>query len=755
MFEDAMPPTTIATAGEKRAATEHATLSYDALATIVDASNDAVIAESLDGEILMWSAGAERMLGFTAAEAIGARIDRLLREESTLPRADFATKFASGDAIAPFEALFQRKDGERVPVSVTVKGLYDAAGTLVGVTHIARDLGELKAGQARIARMNRGYAILRAINAAIVRIRDRSELLEEACRIAVAHGGFPMAWVGSVGIAREDPVVVLAHAGDERGFLSRVRFILDRNAAGGRGIAVAAIVDNRTAVDNDIASNHALGDIRDEYLSRGYRAAAALPLRVDGKPIGALVLHAPRPNFFTQDEIKLLEEFAADVALGMAVVDKSKQAEYLAYNDPLTGLPNRVRFLERIAMHANDNPHGAAEFGVMLLDLDRFRSINDTHGPAAGDEALRTVAKRLRAAAPGGDPPARIGADAFGLLLTGLRDGAQAAQAVERILAQTFNAPITFEGVSFRLSAKAGIALHPAHGRDAGTLFRNAEAAREMATASPDPFLIYAADMHAEMSLWLATANRLRYGVEEKQFVVHYQPKVDAVTRTMVSAEALLRWNDPENGLVSTQQFVALLEETGLIVDTGRFVLRRVLEDIARWRAKGLAPPRIAVNVSAVQLRREGFFGELADVVSAAGGRAAGVDVEITESALLSDIADTIHKLKKIRKLGVEIAIDDFGTGYSSLNYLARLPVSTLKIDRSFLTDLPGNAEGLTIVSSIISLAHALHFKVVAEGVETEAQARLLRDLSCDQMQGFLFHGALTTDRFEALIPRA
>jgi EAL domain-containing protein (putative c-di-GMP-specific phosphodiesterase class I) len=216
-----------------------------------------------------------------------------------------------------------------------------------------------------------------------------------------------------------------------------------------------------------------------------------------------------------------------------------------------------------------------------------------------------------------------------------------------------------------------------------------------------------------------------------------------------------LRWNDPENGLVSTQQFVALLEETGLIVDTGRFVLLRVLEDIARWRAKGLAPPRIAVNVSAVQLRREGFFGELADVVSAAGGRAAGVDVEITESALLSDIADTIHKLKKIQKLGVEIAIDDFGTGYSSLNYLARLPVSTLKIDRSFLTDLPGNAEGLTIVSSIISLAHALHFKVVAEGVETEAQARLLRDLSCDQMQGFLFHGALTTDRFEALIPRA
>ncbi|TMG99060.1 MAG: EAL domain-containing protein [Betaproteobacteria bacterium] len=754
MFEDVMPPTSVASAGERHDATENAALSYDALATIVDASGDAIISESLDGEILIWSAGAERMLGFTAAEAIGERADRLLREESILPRADVATKFASGDTIAPFESVFHRKDGEGVPVSVTVKGLYDASGALVGVTRIARDVGERKAAQARIGRMNRGYAILRAINAAIVRIRDRSELLEEACRVAVAQGGFRMAWVGSIGTAREDPVVVLAHAGDERGFLSRVRFLLDRNAPGGRNVAVAAIIDNRTAVDNDIESNHAPGDIRDEHLARGYRAAAALPLRLDGKPIGALVLYASRPGFFTPDEIKLLEEFAADVALGMAFVDKSKQAEYLAYNDPLTGLPNRVRFLERIAMHAGGTASGA-EFGVMLLDLDRFRSINDTHGPAAGDEALRTVAKRLRAAAPGAEPPARIGADAFGLLLNGLRDGAQAAQTVERILTQTFNAPIRFEGVTFRLSAKAGIALHPAHGRDAGTLFRNAEAAREIATASPEPFLIYARDMHAELSLWLATENRLRYGVEEKQFVVHYQPKVDAATRTMVGAEALLRWNDPENGLVSTQQFVALLEETGLIVDTGRFVLLRVLEDIARWRSKGLAPPRIAVNVSAVQLRRGGFFSELSDVVGAAGGHAAGVDVEITESALLSDVADTIDKLKEIRKLGVEIAIDDFGTGYSSLNYLARLPVSTLKIDRSFLQDLPGNAEGLTIVSSIISLAHALKFKVVAEGVETEEQARLLRGLSCDEMQGFLFHGVLTSDRFEALLPRA
>jgi diguanylate cyclase (GGDEF)-like protein/PAS domain S-box-containing protein len=733
--------------GDKAAA-----LSYDALAAIVDAVDDAIISHSLDGTIIEWSAGAERMLGFTALEAIGKPVDRLLHVATGPPSVDSALASNPNAPSVPIEMVFHRKDGEAVRVTATIRPLYGASGELVGVARIARDIGERALAQARIARMNRGYAFLRAINAAIVRIRDRSELLEEACRVAVAEGGFRMAWVGMVGTAPHDPVAVLAHAGDERGFLSRVRVMLDRNAPGGRGVAAAAIVDNRTTVDNDIGANHSAGVIRDECLARGYRSAAALPLRVDGSAIGALVLYASHAGFFTSDEIKLLEEFGADIALGMAFVEKSMQAEYLAHNDPLTGLPNRVRFLERVASHTREDAGSGAEFAIMLLDVEHFRSINDTYGPAAGDEALRTIAKRLRAAASGAEPPARIGADAFGLLVTGLRGEAEAAQSIERILEQTFNAPIAFEGTSFRLAAKAGVALHPAHGRDAGTLFRNAEAAREIAAASPESFLVYAPDMHAELSRWLATESRLRYGVEEQQFVVHYQPKVDAATRKVVGAEALLRWNDPENGLVSTQQFVALLEETGLINDTGRFVLGRVIEDIARWRAKGLVPPRIAVNVSAVQLRRAGFFRELSEVVGAAGGHAAGVDVEITESALLSDVPDTIDKLKEIRDLGVEIAIDDFGTGYSSLNYLARLPVSTLKIDRSFLFDIPGKSEGLTIVSSIISLAHALKFKVVAEGVETEEQAQVLLDLSCDQMQGFLFHGVMPGDRFEALM---
>ena len=613
----------------------------------------------------------------------------------------------------------------------------------------------LEDAERRIARLSRDYAILRAINAAIVRIRDRDELFDEACRVVVLHGGFRMAWIGVIGASPADPIVVLAHAGDERDFLSRVRVILDRTVPGGRGVTAAAITGNRSAVDNDIEGNRALGAVRDECLVRGYRSALALPLRVDGNPVGALVIYASEPGYFTPEEVRLLEEFAADVTLGMAFISKFREVEYLALHDPLTGLANRARFLQRIAAHVGADSRPGESFAVVLLDLERFHSINDTYGPAVGDEVLRAVATRLRAACAADEPPARVGADAFGVLLPGADGIDETRQRIDRILAQAFAAPFAVADSSLRLAVKAGVALYPDDGGDTETLFQNAEAARQIANDAPEPFVFYARDMNAMHARSLATENRLRHGIANGQFVVHYQPKVDALTRGIVGAEALLRWNDPDQGLVSTQQFVVLLEETGLIVDTGRFVLQRVSEDVARWRSRGLAPPRIAVNVSAVQLRSGGFLREFCDLVTGAGTELAGLDVEITESALLADLPDTVLQLKRLRDLGVDIAIDDFGTGYSSLSYLARLPVTTLKIDRSFLHDMPGSAERRTIVASIISLAHALHFKVVAEGVENEAQATLLRELSCDQMQGFLFHEVLPRERFEALLQRA
>jgi diguanylate cyclase (GGDEF)-like protein len=603
----------------------------------------------------------------------------------------------------------------------------------------------------RVARLERAYIMLRAINAAIVRIRDRTELFDEACRVAVIHGGFRMAWIGLPGTSPADAVFAISHAGDERGFLSRVRIVADPGEPSSRGVTVAAVTQNRTAVDNDTVANVALGPLRDVCAAHGFRSAIALPLRIEGKPVAALVLYAGEPDRFDAEETKLLEELAADISLGMAMIGQAHEAQYLASHDPLTGLPNRERFIERIVKRVVDHSDVEGALAVMVIDLNRFRSINDSYGFAAGDEVLRAVAERLHFASPANEPPARIGADAFGLVLSRADGAAGIVQEVDRILAHTFGVPIVVEDRHLRLSAKAGVALYGTGGRDAATLFRNAEAARERAQESPEPFLIYAPQMNAGLSRSLATENRLRHGMVDKQFVVHYQPKVDAHTGAIVGAEALLRWNDPENGLVAPHQFVTVLEETGLIIDAGRFVLLRVMEDVARWRAKGLLPPRIAVNVSVLQLRRDGFVGEMREIVNAAGGHAAGLDVEITESALMADVPDTIEKLDGLRELGVEIAIDDFGTGYSSLNYLVRLPATTLKIDRSFVVAVTSEG-GQAIMAAIINLAHNLRFKVVAEGVETEEQAQRLRELACDQMQGFLFHGVLPGEAFEALL---
>jgi diguanylate cyclase (GGDEF)-like protein/PAS domain S-box-containing protein len=731
------------------------TLARTNLLAIVDAIDDAIMAEGRDGTLVSWSAGAERLLGYAASEALGHPAHELLAEDPPHPAADLASMLAATGLLPPYQATHRRRDGRLVTSSVSVTAVRDADGEIAGVARVARDIGPRVAAERRIVRLTRDYAVLRALNAAIVRIRDRKELLAEACRVAVAQGGFRMAWVGMTGASEQDPVVVIAHAGDERGFLSHVRAPLDRALEGDRGPTVTAIAENRTVIENDIAANAAPGEFREECLAHGFRSVAALPLRAEGKPIGALVLHATEPHFFSTEEARLLDEVAADLALGMAFIGKAQQAEYLAFHDPLTDLPNRARFLDRLGTRLHEERSRGATLAVVLLDLARFHSINDTYGPAVGDDVLRTVAQRLRVACAGQEPPARIGSDAFGLLVAGLPDRRRLAHEVERILLQVVGTPVAADGTRLRLAAKVGIALHPQDGADAPTLFRNAEAAREMAKVSPEPYLFHAPDMNAELARSLATENRLRHFVAEEQFVVHYQPKVDAQTREVVGAEALLRWNDPENGLQSTAQFVTLLEETGLIVDTGRLVLLRVLEDLARWRAKGLTTPRVAVNISPVQLRRDSFVGEFRDAVRSAGGQAAGLDVEITESALLADLPDAIEKLNGIRDLGIEIAIDDFGTGYSSLSYLSRLPVSTLKIDRSFLLALEGGPDALTIVEAIISLAHALRFKVVAEGVETEEQARVLRRLACDQMQGFLFHGAMPRDRFEDLLASA
>jgi EAL domain-containing protein (putative c-di-GMP-specific phosphodiesterase class I) len=294
-----------------------------------------------------------------------------------------------------------------------------------------------------------------------------------------------------------------------------------------------------------------------------------------------------------------------------------------------------------------------------------------------------------------------------------------------------------------------GIVLYPDDGTDADTLLKNAEAAVKKAKASGDRFLFYAQKMNETLPGSLGMENRLRLALEREQFVLHYQPKVNLASGKVTGAEALIRWNDPQNGLMPPARFISILEDTGLIHEVGRWALHKAIADHQRWRRLGLPAVRIAVNVSPLQLRHRRFVAQIEEAVSVSPGAAAGLELEITESLIMENVDLSIVSLLAIRALGVTIAIDDFGTGFSSLSYLSKLPVDTLKIDRSFVVDMVSDSGGLTLVSVIINLAHALKLNVVAEGVATQEQLRQLRLMHCDEMQGFLYGKPVPVEIFE------
>jgi EAL domain-containing protein (putative c-di-GMP-specific phosphodiesterase class I) len=343
-----------------------------------------------------------------------------------------------------------------------------------------------------------------------------------------------------------------------------------------------------------------------------------------------------------------------------------------------------------------------------------------------------------------------VGADQFAVLLPEVRQDGDAARLLEKSMAVFRDHPFHLEDGGYRVAAKFGVALFPQDGKDADTLFRNAEAALKKAKAGGDRYLFYTQRMTEAVAGKLTLENQLRQAIDREEFVLHYQPKVSFANGKLASVEALIRWNDPRTGQVPPGRFVPVLEETGLIYEAGRWALRKALEDYLRWRAAGLPAVRVAVNVSALQLRSRDFIAEIEQAIAVDVHAAAGLEIEITESLIMSDVKHGIATLQAIRAMGVTVAIDDFGTGFSSLSYLAKLPVDALKIDRSFVVDMPFSSQGQALVSTIVTLAHSLKLMAVAEGVETAEQSRLLRLLACDQMQGYLVSKPLPAELFEA-----
>jgi diguanylate cyclase (GGDEF)-like protein len=614
---------------------------------------------------------------------------------------------------------------------------------------VARDRTERKGAEERLKRLNRLYAMVTGINALMVRARDRTELFSRACQTAVEHGEFEMAWIAVVD-PNDNRIVPVAWAGLDKPVMSAIEshFASSEGTLQGRTLAARAIKDKAAAVSNDVQNDESLifGKM---HAASGVRSLAVLPLIVSDNAIGVFALYTSKPEFFDAAGMLLLTELAGNVAFAIDHLERQERLDRLSYYDTLTGLANRRSFLERVTQYMMSAADAGHKMALFLIDLERFKKLNDSLGRPAGDALLKQVAEWLARNAGNTDLVARLDADHFAVVLPKVMYEANVARVLEKTIAAFMKHEFSLNGAVYRMAAKIGVAVFPDDGSDADTLFNNAEAALKKAKASRDRYLFYAQKMTETVAISVGIENRLRRALEREEFVLHYQPKINIVSGKLTGAEALIRWNDPVSGLTPPGRFIPILEETGLIHDVGRWALRKAIEDYQRWRNAGLTAVRVAVNVSPLQLRNQNFVAEIRQAVSVAPDAAAGLQLEITESVIMQDVNHSIGSLLAIRALGVTIAIDDFGTGFSSLNYLAKLPVDTLKIDRSFVVEMVSATGGLTLVSVIINLAHALKLNTVAEGVETEEQLRQLRLLGCDEMQGYLFGKPVPVEIFE------
>jgi diguanylate cyclase (GGDEF)-like protein/PAS domain S-box-containing protein len=616
----------------------------------------------------------------------------------------------------------------------------DARGVPERVDGIARDITQFKLQEQRIERLNRVYAVLSGINNAIVRIRDRQELLDEACRIAVEDGGFGIAWIGKYD-AETGEVTPVASAGlQEHDTLRATKLALRDNAPHSRGLISRMIAERRPVYSNDITAEPGVGgDRRAEAVRRGYRSIIALPLLVEGSLVGNLSLFAREAEFFNEDELKLLTDLAGDVSFALDHIAKDEKLNYLAYFNAITDLPNRTLFNDRLDQRVAAAHHGRKAFSILMIDIARFRQINETLGRHRGDDLLRLVAERLRGALDEADDLAHLGGDFFAIATHHTGEGEALGRLLEQVLPGVSAQPFRLGDDDLRIALRIGVALYPADGPDADSLLRNAEAALKEAKRTGHPYQFYARQMNARVAEHLKLENELRRAILDDQFVLYYQPRFTLAGGRIAGLEALIRWVHGERGLVAPGEFIPLLENTGMILEVGHWALERAALDHAAWRTAGLNPPRVAVNVSAIQLQHKDFVESVRAALSEAADSGRHIDVEITESMLMEDIDGSIEKLKALQAMGVQVAVDDFGTGYSSLTYLTRLPINSLKIDRSFISQMVNGPEQMAVVSAVISLARALNLKVVAEGVETAEQVRYLKLLRCDEAQGYLF----------------
>ncbi|MDQ3038585.1 MAG: EAL domain-containing protein, partial [Pseudomonadota bacterium] len=700
--------------------------------SIVETSKDWIWEMDPQGRQTYANAAVESVLGYSPKELLGKdSLVHLLPEDRAEVERLMPGLMARKLPWHNWPLRWRHRDGSVRTLVSNATPMLDDAGELTGYRGIDHDITERLEQDAQIRKLARLHGVLADTSSAVLRAGSREQVLSEACRVAVERGGFLAACIGS--LAKDRSVRMIGSHGDEqviqmlRDIGQRTRGIDDpaQMSAGARALQTSMQV-----VTADLASAHDVPEwVRAGMADVGVAAQVLLPI---GNPAwGVLGLYVAQPQTFDEEELALVERLANEIDFAVDLISKSERLAYLAYHNAVSGLPNRASLHAHLETWLHREP-----LTIALLNIQNFVAINDSRGRAFGDALLQRAGQRLRALVGETALLAHIEGQTFAVVYKTFGAPEVESDRLETVMEAFERESFTANDVDVHITLCAGLAFSPAHGADAETLEHAALAALGECNKQGLRIHIFNEELRGRAGRRLTLEHELRRAIADKQFELFYQPKFNAATQQLVGAEALLRWRHPERGLVSPAEFIPVLEESGLIVAVGHWVMGDALRRALAWRA--LRPDlRIAVNVSARELRDPRFLEECQALLLPHADDQP-LDIEVTESLLMQNIEASIHLLDSLRAMGCKIEIDDFGTGYSSLNYLARLPADTLKIDQSFIALLNQSPQTLSLVTNIINLAHSLSLNVVAEGVEEEGQAHLLRLLRCDVLQGYL-----------------
>jgi diguanylate cyclase (GGDEF)-like protein/PAS domain S-box-containing protein len=717
------------------------------LQTLIDCLHDNLWVKDVESRFVICNKVTATRMGFAeTADVIGKSDLELLPAELAQKFVDDEQKvIRSGRPLIDFEEYVYDSSGGKTWLLTTKVPVRNARGDVFGVAGVSRDMTDrrlsnlLRDGQAQILEMIAMSAPLASILDALARLIE-SQLSGILCSLLLLdddgrrlrHGAAPSL----------APEYVKALDGAEIG-----------PSVGSCGTAAFR---RQPVIVTDILADPLWAEYRELARPHGYRSCWSTPiLSVRGETLGVFAMYSRTVRAPTSIESRLLEMAIHIAGIAIARRRAEERIQFMASHDELTGLPNRARFRTHLGEALQTAAQRRSWLCVAYIDFDNFKYVNDSLGHSAGDTLLKIMAKRMVAAVGPNDIVSRLGGDEFVVLLIDPpRDSSEIGAVLHRVRSAVV-APVEVEGRNFRITSSFGAAIYPKDGGTTEALLANADAAMYSAKESGgDELVFYVPEINANLRERLSLLDDLRNADPSRDFVLHYQPQINLRSGEIFAVEALIRWRHPRLGLAPPAKFIPIAEESGLIVPIGDWALREACRQNKAWQDAGLPPIAVCVNVSARQFRENHIVSAVAQALAESALEPKYLELELTESLVMQDVDRAIETMKELRALGVRLSIDDFGTGYSSLSALKRFPVERLKIDRSFIRDLPDDEDDCAVASAIISLGQKLNLKVIAEGVETEAQIAFLRDNHCDELQGYHFSRPVAADAIPALLGR-